>query len=117
MLTLPVLHRIALSFPGVEEAKSHGTPGFSIKGKFVAWVREDGVLVIKIDAMHREILLQAEPKTFYITDHYRPVRTNGWTYILVRLTNVREGDLRDLFERAWRREAPKRLVATYDAKP
>jgi hypothetical protein len=115
MVTHLTLRRIALTLPGVEDASSHGTPGFAVKGKFLAWVRDDDVLVIKIDAMHRDVLMQAEPDTFYITDHYRPVRSNGWTYLLVRLAKAREGDVQELFERAWRHEAPKRLVAAYDA--
>ena len=110
MVKLAQLRRIALSFPNVEERASHHTPGFSVKGKFLAWLPSDEILVIKIDAMHREILMQAEPETFYLTDHYKPVRPNGWTYVLVKLACVREGDLHDLFERAWRHEAPKRLV-------
>ena len=110
MVTLNTLSQIALALPAVEKASSHDTPGFRVNGKFLAWIRTSEILVIKIDAVQREILLQVEPETFFITDHYKPVSPTGWSYILVRLTLVREGDLRDLLERAWRHEAPKRLV-------
>jgi hypothetical protein len=66
----------------------------------VAWVHDDDVLVVKIDALHREVLMQAEPDTYYITDHYKPVRSNGWTYALIKLAHACESDLHDLFERA-----------------
>ena len=108
------LKRIALTLPSVELGASFDTPAFKVKGKSLAWLRDDGILVIKVDAMHRDILMQAEPSTYYITDHYKGVRANGWTYLLVRMAHTSDADLQDLFMRAWRHEAPKRLVAEYD---
>lgn len=108
------LKRIALAWPNLDLGESHGTPAFKVKGKSLAWLRADGILVIKVDAILRDILMQAEPATYFITDHYRGVQPSGWTYLLVRLESVGDSDLSDLFERAWRQVAPKRLVAEYD---
>jgi hypothetical protein len=55
--------------------------------------------------------MQADPATFFITHHYR-----GYPAVLVRLASVRVADLRNVLEQAWRRSAPKRLVAAYDRK-
>jgi len=49
-------------------------------------------------------------EAFYITDHYR-----NYPAMLVRLSAVHPDDLRELLEEAWRRSAPKRLVAARDA--
>lgn len=41
-ITLATVRRLALSFPGVEEGLSYGTPGFRVRGKFLARFWEDG---------------------------------------------------------------------------
>ncbi len=108
--------QLALALPEVVEGTSYGTPAFKVggkvKGKLIARLREDGdSLVVKIDFLKRDILISAEPETFYITDHYR-----DYPYVLVRLSRVRREVLRDLLEQAWRLEAPTRLVEAYDRK-
>jgi hypothetical protein len=109
-VTFETARQFALALPEVEEGTSYGTPAFrvggKVKGKLIARLREDGdSLVVKIDLLKRDILLNAEPETFYTTDHYR-----DYPYVLVRLSQVRREVLRDLLEQAWRLEAPARLV-------
>jgi hypothetical protein len=107
---LRTVRRLALALPGVEEGPSYGTPGFRVSGKFLARLWEDGeTLVVKCGDEERDFRMQADPETFFITDHYR-----GYPTVLVRLRSVRLGDLRDVLEEAWRRNAPKRVVAEYD---
>jgi hypothetical protein len=109
-VTLRTVRRLARAFPGVEEGPCYGTPGFRVRGKFLARLRDDGdTLVVKCGDDERDFRLQADPATFFITDHYR-----GYPTVLVRLASVRAADLRDVLEQAWRRSAPKRLVAEYD---
>jgi hypothetical protein len=109
-VTLRTVRRLALALPGVEEGPCYGTPGFRVRGKFLARLREDGAtLVVKCGDDERDFRMQADPGTFFITDHYR-----GYPAVLVRLASVRPADLRDVLEQAWRRSAPKRLVAEYD---
>jgi hypothetical protein len=103
---------LALALPGVEEATSYGTPAFKVRGRIIARLHQDGEsLVIKIDLLKREILINAEPATFYITDHYR-----CWPYMLVRLSEVRHEMLKTLIEDAWRMEASQRLIEAYEGK-
>jgi hypothetical protein len=110
-LTFDDVRQIALALPGVEEGTSYGTPAFKVRGKFLSRLKEDGeTLVVKIDFDERDILMAANPETFYITDHYR-----GYPAMLVRLATVDSDELRELFEAAWRRAAPKRLVAAVDS--
>jgi hypothetical protein len=115
--TMPVtfadVRQIALALPEVEEGKSYGTPAFKVRGKFLSRLREDGeTLVVRIDMDERDILMAANPETFYITDHYR-----GYPAMLVRMATVDPDELRELLEGAWRRVAPKRLVAVLDQGP
>lgn len=100
------MRRLALALPGVEERPCYGTPGFRVGGKLFARLHQDGEsLVLKVDYLERELLMQADPQAFYVTDHYR---NHPW--LLVRLARVRAEPLGELIERAWRRAAPKRLL-------
>jgi len=101
-----------MAFPGVEEAPCYGTPGYRVRSALLARLKEDGeTLVVKTTFVDRDFLLSARPDLYFITDHYR-----NYPYLLVRLKVSRADELRDLVEAAWRRAAPKRLVAAYDAK-
>jgi hypothetical protein len=112
-VTFETVRRLALAFPAVEEGISYGTPAFRVRGRFLARLREDGkALVVKCGYEERDFRMQADPKTFFVTDHYR-----GYPTVLVRLATVDPGDLRDVLEQAWRLHAPKRLVAEYDQHP
>jgi hypothetical protein len=108
-VTFAVARRLALALPGVTEGTSYGTPSFKVEGKFFFRIREDGgSLAVRIDFDTREALLQANPRAFFITDHYL-----AYPWILVRLTLVPEEDLRELLEDAWRRVAPQNLIDSY----
>jgi len=108
-VTFETVCKLALALPGVEEGLSYRTPAFRVRGKLIARLWEDGgTLVVRTDFDTREVLMRADPETFYVTDHYR-----SYPFLLVRLSNVHAGDLRKLLEEAWRRAAPKRLLAEY----
>ena len=107
---LETVRRLALALPGVEEGTSYGTPGFRVRGRFLARLWEDGeTLVVKCGDDERDFRMQVDPESFFTTDHYR-----GYPTVLIRLAKVRLNDLRSVLEEAWRRNAPKRLVAEYD---
>lgn len=104
------VRKIALSFPGVKEGKSYGTPAFRVSGKLLARMHEDGEsLVLKMEEETRDIVLQVNPDAFYLTDHYR-----RYPYVLVRLSIIDVEELKGYLEKAWRNCAPKRLVTAYD---
>jgi hypothetical protein len=109
-MTFDTVRQLALAFPAVEEGTSYGTPAFRVRGKFMARLREDGEsLAVKCGFDERDFRMQADPRTFFTTDHYR-----GYPTVLVRLATVDAADLREVLEQAWRLHAPRRLVATYD---
>jgi hypothetical protein len=104
---------IARNLPGVEESSSYGTPALKVKGRFLCRLRSEaeGALAIRCDFVDRQILLQADPGVFFVTDHYL-----DYPMVLVRLDKVRRRALADLIERAWRMVAPAKLVAEHDAR-
>ena len=99
----------AARLPGVEQGTCFGTPALYVRKRFLARLKEDGETVaIKLDFADRDVLLEADPRAFYLTDHYRP-----YPAVLMRLGQVRQGVAVELVEQAWRRAAPKRLVLAY----
>jgi hypothetical protein len=103
---------LALALPGVEDSRAYGTPCIKVKGKVMARLRSEaeGALALRCDFPEREMLMQADPDTFFLTDHYR-----DWPMVLVRLDRVRWAAMPGLIEAAWRLVAPKRLIAQHDA--
>ena len=105
--------KAAKRFPGVEESTSYGTPALKVQGKLLSrWRTEaEGALALWCDFVDREMLLQADPRVFFLTDHYR-----AYPMVLVRLDKVRSTALADLIERAWRMRAGKSLLARFDQR-
>jgi hypothetical protein len=105
--------RIALKLPGTEVSVSYGTPSVKVKDKVLSRLRSEaeGALAIRCDFVDRERLLQADPEVFFITEHYR-----NYPMILVRLDKVRADALPDIVERAWRLQAPKKLIEEFENK-
>jgi hypothetical protein len=111
-MTFADVRRLARELPGAEEGTSYGTPAFKVRGKLFARLREDGEsLVVRVDFAQRETLMEADPKTFYITEHYR-----DHPMMLVGLSVVRPDELRELLAQSWRSVAPKKLVVGFDEK-
>ena len=111
-LDFEAVRRIALSLPGVVEGTSYRTPAFRVGKKFLARLHEDGEsLVVPVGFDEREMLVEAEPETFVVTDHYR-----AYAMMLVRIAHVDPATLRRLLEQHWRAVAPKRLLAPLAAR-
>ena len=110
-VTFDTVREIALALPGVEEGTSYRTTAFRVNGKLFARFHQDAEsLVIKVEYAAREVLMGANPETFYITDHYR-----CWPYMLIRVSRVKRDELRDLLEEAWRGVASKRMIAARES--
>jgi len=106
------VRRVMQRLPGAVEGTSYGTAAFKVRGKFLVRLREDGeTLAVRCEFDERDARMAAEPKAFFITDHYR-----NYPAVCVRLAAVRAADLKSVLESAWRREAGKRLVEQLDGK-
>ena len=98
------------ALPGTVGASAHGREGFKAGKKFLcAYNKEENALGIRIPIDEREMLMEAAPKIYYVTDHYRP-----YPAVLVSLDHVSEKELRALIERRWRDLAPAKVVQAYD---
>jgi hypothetical protein len=97
-MSYAVVRKLAFSLPDVEEGTSYGTPALKVRGKLMVRLREDGeTIVVIVDFPMREALMQAEPETFFITDHYLNYPT-----VLVRLATIRSKRLREALGHSWR---------------
>jgi hypothetical protein len=111
MATERDVREIALALPATEERPSYGTPGFRVKDRLFARIREPGVLLVRCaDEGEKDFLLRADPAKFFTTPHY-----DGHPSVLVRLDAVDRDELAELVTDAWRVRAPKRLAASLDA--
>ena len=113
-VTFESIREIALSLDRVQEGTSYGTPAFKVGGVLLARLREDiDSLVVRTTFEQRDELIAADPKTYFITDHYLE-----YPWVLVRLSRVHRDALRDLIRMAWRlagsekRKAPARPRAS-----
>ncbi len=111
-MTWDEVRQIALSFPGVEESTSYGTPAFKVAGKFLTRLRpeDDSLVLVDVPFDEREMLMEADPETFHIIPHYQ-----DYPSVLARLSRVHPGSLANFFERRWRNVAPRKLVKAFDA--
>lgn len=111
MATWATVAAIGRGLPEVVESTSYGTPALKVRDRLVVRLHEDGdTLVVKVDPAERAALVAADPSTFFVTSHYEP-----WPMVLVRLGSVDDDELAELVTEAWRRSAPRRLVAGFDA--
>jgi hypothetical protein len=92
-LTKTEARKIMLGAPGMSEGKYFNKPAVFYGEDFVARVhdKEDAV-ALRIGTIEmRDVMLEAEPKLFYITDHYKP-----WPMLLARLAVLDRATLKDL---------------------
>ena len=95
-LSLTAIRRAVSTISGVEEGTSYGTPAWRHRGKLLARLHQDGQsIVLKVGNETRDHLLQADPQTFFITDHYI-----GYPTVLARLDRLSAADLKKLLVRA-----------------
>ena len=110
MATLEDVRELVAALPATTEKPTYGTPGFRVRDKLFARIREDDVLVVWVaDQGEKEMLLRSAPGTFFTVAHY-----DGHPSVLVRLDVVGREELRELLTDAWRARAPKRLLAELD---
>jgi hypothetical protein len=111
VVTLDDVRRVALSLPATVEKPSYGTPGFRVKDKLFARVREEGdVLVVWCwDTDEKAALIESDPDTYFTLPHY-----DGHPAVLVRFDAVDVEQLTDILTEAWRVRAPTRLRQSFD---
>jgi hypothetical protein len=107
------VRRICLELPEAIEKPYGGLPGFRVKGKLFARIREkpDALVVMRPDILEKEALIASEPDKFFQTPHYE-----GHQAVLVRLEAIEADELEELLTESWALTAPARLVAAFEAE-
>jgi hypothetical protein len=125
MATWDDVRDITATLPEVEENLSgDGLPGWSVRGKALAWDRPlrksdlaalgdaapgGPILCAHVpDVGAKEALLADDPGVYFTTPHF-----NGYPAILVQLERIAPADLAELLTEAWLARAPKRLAAEF----
>lgn len=102
----------AAHLPGIEQSTSYGSPSVKVKGKYLCSIKDAQTLSLRCAMEDKEMLFEAAPEIYYETDHYK-----GWPGLLVRLNKISKKELAVRLERAWRIQAPKALLKSFDAQP
>ena len=107
MVSKAQFEKIALSFPGALEKPSYGKPAIFIEKKFFTRLldEDDSIVLIVGSIDERDMMIEADPKTFFITAHYK-----DYPSVLARLARIDAVLLRAMLERRWRAIAPRKLV-------
>jgi hypothetical protein len=108
---------IGRTLPDVEETTSWGTPALKVGGKMFVCIAshksaEPDTLVVRMDIADRDAVIEDDPDTYYLKDHYV-----GYPCVLVRLRRVGADALRGLVVGAHRYVSAKRKGAGVRARP
>jgi hypothetical protein len=112
-MTWPKFRALALSLklPNVIETTAWGNPVLKAHGKMWAWWSPtENAPVFKIPKDEREMLIELDPDTFFVTDHYRP---HG--LILVRPDQLDVAWAKGMLLRNWKEMAPKKVLKAWEA--
>ncbi len=93
MLTKAEARKVMLSLPGTDERPWFNQPSIFIHDRFLAKTHKtEDAVVLQVGSMEmRDMMLEAEPKLFYITDHYRK-----FPFVLARLSALTRIVLKDM---------------------
>src|SRR5690349_10303760 len=113
-LTRTEARKIALAVEGATEGPYFGKPAVFVAEKFLTRVHtQEEAVVLHIGSMEmRDVMLEAEPKLFYITDHYK-----SFPYLLARLSRLDKATLKDLLNARLLRIEAKTKKKRAKAKP
>jgi len=112
-MTFEDVRAFAFKLPGVADGTAYGHPCLKAHGKFLTRVWDDGDTLVcpGVTFDEREMLIEAEPETFFVTDHYK-----NYPYVLIRLSRADAGTVEGFLVRRWRATASKTLLKRYDAE-
>ena len=107
------LRQMAMALPDVTEKVTWDVDiTFRVRDKIFVIMGPDGDgASVKASLEAQQALVSSDPETFSVSAY---VGRYGWTS--VNLARVDSEEMRELIEEAWRRTAPKKLVAEFDKR-
>jgi len=93
MITRAEARKVMLSVKGTSEGPYFGRPSVFFGESFVGRVHDkEEAVALRVGTIEmRDVMLEAEPRLFYITDHYKP-----WPMLLARLKTLDKTILKEL---------------------
>jgi hypothetical protein len=96
-----VVRELAESLPDVVHTVSSRGEGLKIRGKLMACQAthksaEPNSIMARVSETERNRLIESDPKTYYITQHYEP-----YPAVLIRLSVVGRRELERLLKISW----------------
>src|SRR3954468_14718233 len=103
-LTRAEARKILLSLEGTSEGSHYGKPAIFIGEEFLTRIhhKEDAVVILTGSIEMRDVMLEADPKLFYIIAHYR-----NFPALLARLSALDRKTLQSLLAPRLKRIAEK----------
>ena len=111
-MTFKQFRKLCLALPEAEELETWGEATFRIKDRIFAMGSPDGKFVsVKASLDDQAGLVAMDPKTFAPSAY-----TGRFGWVQVRLAGVGLELAQRIVTNAWRRSAPRRLVAELEAQ-
>ena len=106
--TFRLVESIGRTLPDVEVTTTWGQPTLKVHGRMFVCIAshksaEPDTLVVMMDFADRDALIEEDPDTYYLKEHYV-----GYPCVLVRLSRVHPDALRDLLIGAHRYVSARR---------
>jgi hypothetical protein len=101
MATFDSVRKALSSLEGVEEKTMRGSPALYIRGKLAVCPAihksaEPKSIVVMVSTEKRSALLIADPRVYYVTEHYAK-----YSNVLVRLDRIHDKALQELLITSW----------------
>ena len=112
MVRFEDLRAMVLALPDTVETTSWDSPSFKVGGKVILyWNAGHDCPVFEVPVEERDFLIEADPETFFTTDHHRP-----WPLVLARPERLDPDWARANIERVWRAQVKKRTLKAWEAR-
>jgi hypothetical protein len=112
-MRLDTARRFAMSLPETTEEPHFAASSFRVKGKIFATIPPDGKhLHVPVGAEEVRALIEEDASAFEEILWGKRIVPD---WVRVNLAAADTAQVRELLEDAWRRKAPKRVLAAFDA--
>lgn len=110
-MDIDAVRRVALALPETSEQPHFEMVSFRVRGRIFATVPPGGDVVhVMVDESEAKASATSDPAAF--EELWWGKRLAG---VRAKLAAAQPDEVAELLEAAWRRKAPKRVVAAYDA--
>ena len=111
MVTIDDVRALASTLPRSYEAVVRDRVRFRVgRIVYLGFSRDESMMGFAFPKEERDALIASEPETFLLP----PTSDLRYNWVLVRLSQIDEDEMRELVVDAWRMVVPKKVAAAYD---